>query len=63
MKPSDLPMKKNQWRRISLKNTENLICYVDDGKTINWCETVVHDIFVYHVASDIEINTDNDPEP
>ena len=44
-------------------NTENSICYVDDGKTINRYETEINDIFIYHVATDIEINTDNDPEP
>ena len=43
-------------------NTENSICYVDDGKTINLCQTEVNDIFIYHVAIDIEMNTNNDPE-
>ena len=43
-------------------NTKNSICYVDDGKIINRCETEVNDIFIYNVATDIEMNTDNDPE-
>ena len=43
-------------------NTDNSICYINDGKTINRCETEVSDIFIDHVTTDIEINTDNDPE-
>ena len=44
------------------ENTENSICYVDDGKTVNRYEIRVNDIFIYYMAIDIEINTDNDPE-
>ena len=36
-------------------NTENSIRYVDDGKTINWYETEVNDIFIYHVATEVKI--------
>ena len=45
------------------KNTENSIYYVDDGKIINRCKTEVNNIFIYHVAIDIEMDTDNDQEP
>ena len=74
LKEGDLPCEKEGENMKALEhdnesirkdisgNTENSICYVDDGKTINRCETKVNDIFIYHVATDIEINTDNDPE-
>ena len=54
--------KESKGKNISA-NTENSIFYEYDGKTINRCKTEVNNIFIYHVATDIEINTDNDPVP
>ena len=45
MKPLEYD-KESLGKHIS-GNTENLICYVDDGKTINQYETKVNDIFIY----------------
>ena len=62
MKPLEHDNEKESMGKDTSENTESSICYIDYGKTINRCETEVNDIFIYHVAADIEMNTDNDLE-
>ena len=61
MKPLEHDKEKESIGKDISENIENSICYVDDDKTINQCETEVNDIFIYHVATNIRMNTDNNP--
>ena len=53
MKPLEHDKEKESIGKDISGNTKNLICYVDDGKRINRCETEVNNIFIYYVATDI----------